>query len=61
LIKNNQGCILFRIPPPGRGRGQFFQVIREDFQVVQVGKEKRKRKEKKGGKTKRKEKRKKKV
>jgi len=44
---NFQGCILFRIPYPREG-GEFFQVIWEDFQVVQVGKEEKGRERRKG-------------
>ena len=38
---------MFRIPLPGRGGG-FIQVIWEDFQVVQVGKEEKGRERRKG-------------
>ena len=44
--QGKQGCILFRIPP--REGGEFFQVIWEDFQVVQVGKEEKGRERRKG-------------
>ena len=45
--QGKQGCIFFRIPPR-EGGGNFFQVIWEDFQVEQVGKEDKGRERRKG-------------
>jgi len=55
-LRGIQGCILFRISPPGEG--EIFQVISEGFPVVEVQKEENRKG--KGRKKKMKEKRKKK-